>query len=146
MARRAPKLTDPALKSGLRRAMAAGALGLRDVCRVLRAEHGMTQLEFARVLGVGVNVIKGIESGRGNPTLDSVARIADLAGLALALVEPSSPKVALVSSAALEAEQRRARRRTLRPLAEGERTAKASDAENAFDTSGLILAPVKVPL
>lgn len=51
------------------------ALGLRIA--QLRAERGMSQRKLALVLGMDRVTLNRIEQGRGNPTLDTLQRIAD---------------------------------------------------------------------
>ena len=42
----------------------------------LRSEHGMSQRKFALVLELDRVTLNRIEAGKGNPTLDTLARIA----------------------------------------------------------------------
>ena len=51
----------------------------------LRADRGMSQRKFALVLELDRVTLNRIESGRGNPTLDTLERIA--AGLGISLPE-----------------------------------------------------------
>lgn len=47
----------------------------------MRALSGMTQAEFATHRGVGLRVIKEIESGAANPSLDTLTKIIEIFGL-----------------------------------------------------------------
>ena len=45
----------------------------------------VTQETLAALSGVGLRTLKEIESGRGNPTLDTIQKLADVLGLDLCL-------------------------------------------------------------
>lgn len=45
----------------------------------------VTQEELARLSGVGLRTLKQFESGKGNPTLQTIEKIADVLGLELVL-------------------------------------------------------------
>ena len=51
------------------------------VCRTVRASLGLSQQRLATTAGVSRGFIAAIESGRGNPSLDVVERIAEALGL-----------------------------------------------------------------
>lgn len=87
-----------------------GRLGLPDACRTIRAIHSVSQDEFARRIGVNRKVVKDLESGRGNPGLASLARIAQAAGLRLAFVPEQNAVERL--DAAERSREEDARRRT----------------------------------
>ena len=89
MARRAPRVRDANLADALRAALASGAFSPADASRAIRALEGLSQDAFAARLGINVKVIKALESGRGNPRYDSLAKIADAAGLRIAFVKAS---------------------------------------------------------
>ncbi|MEM6379397.1 MAG: helix-turn-helix domain-containing protein [Bacteroidota bacterium] len=50
-----------------------------------REELQITQETLADLSGVGLRTLKGIESGKGNPTLETLLKIADVLGLELKL-------------------------------------------------------------
>jgi transcriptional regulator with XRE-family HTH domain len=75
------RIKDRELLSTLDKAMAQGALSFGDTCRVLRAAKGWTQEQLAQRAGLGLKVVKQVEAGEGNPTLDSLQRLGKLAGL-----------------------------------------------------------------
>ncbi len=50
----------------------------RDVLRI-------TQEQLADLSGVGLRTIKAIETGRGNPTVATLAKLADVLGMELRL-------------------------------------------------------------
>lgn len=45
----------------------------------------VTQEHLAELSGVGLRTLKAIESGKGNPTIETVCKIADVLGLELKL-------------------------------------------------------------
>jgi len=65
---------------------AAARLSLTEGVREMRAIAGMTQEEFARHRGVSARVIKAIELGQGNPTVETLNRIGQFFGLEVAFV------------------------------------------------------------
>jgi transcriptional regulator with XRE-family HTH domain len=54
---------------------------LRDRRAVLR----VTQEELAEMSGVGLRTLKQIESGKGNPTLATLQKLADVLGMEITL-------------------------------------------------------------
>lgn len=50
-----------------------------------RTELGVTLENLADLSGVGLRTIKGIESGKGNPTFGTLSRIADVLGMEIKL-------------------------------------------------------------
>jgi DNA-binding XRE family transcriptional regulator len=67
-------------------AIERGELSLQDAVKRMRAITCMTQPEFAAQRGVSVKVIKEIERGIGNPTVNTLNQIADIFGLEVAFV------------------------------------------------------------
>jgi len=67
-------------------AIEAGAVTLQHAVREMRAISRMTQAEFAAHRGVSTKVIKEIESGKGNPTIQTLNRIGQFFGLQVAFV------------------------------------------------------------
>lgn len=145
MPRRPPRIVEPALLAELRRAMQLGAMSIGDISRVMRAEKGLPQSEFAHSLGVGLNVIKGIESGRGNPSLRSIEKLAAAAGLRVALISTDSPSVTLVSSRALARDEDRRRRHGLREVKRGRKSLRRYSLENALTLEGARFGPIDIP-
>jgi y4mF family transcriptional regulator len=45
----------------------------------------VTQEDLAELSGVGLRTLKAIESGKGNPTIDTLNKLADVLGLELKL-------------------------------------------------------------
>ena len=52
----------------------------------------VTQEHLAELAGVGLRTLKAIESGKGNPTFDTLNKLADVLGLELKL-EVKKPKL-----------------------------------------------------
>lgn len=50
-----------------------------------RAELDVTQELLAELSGVGLRTLKGLEAGKGNPTLETLLKIAEVLGLELKL-------------------------------------------------------------
>lgn len=140
-----PRIADQALLPELHSAMRQGAMSIRDVSRVIRAEKGLSQADFARALKVGPNVLKAIESNRGNPSLRALKKLADVAGLRVALIAADAPSVTLVSSASLACEKSRRRQRALDDVASGRKTLAQHHAEGAVRIAGATFHPVTLP-
>jgi Predicted transcriptional regulator with C-terminal CBS domains len=59
-----------------------------DVIKTLRARRkllGVTQEHLAELAGVGLRTLKDLESGKGNPTVTTLNKLADVLGLDLNL-------------------------------------------------------------
>ncbi len=56
-----------------------------QVIKQRRAELDVTQDVLSELSGVGLRTLKGLEAGKGNPTLDTLLKIADVLGLELRL-------------------------------------------------------------
>lgn len=54
-----------------------------DKLKHRREELNITQEDLADLSGVGLRTIKQFESGKGNPTLDTLTKIGDALGLEL---------------------------------------------------------------
>ena len=68
---------------------------LGDMVRSLRRFSRLTQSEFASRIGVAVNILKEIERGRGNPTIETMNKIGKPFGLKVSLVR-MDPRVGSV--------------------------------------------------
>lgn len=55
------------------------------IIRERRALLGLTQQDLADYTGLSLRIIKSIESGKGNPSLSTLTKIADVLGLELIL-------------------------------------------------------------
>jgi transcriptional regulator with XRE-family HTH domain len=59
-----------------------------DLIKVLKArreELGVTQDHLADLASVGLRTLKEIESGKGNPTLETLNKLAEILGMELKL-------------------------------------------------------------
>ncbi|MRV72281.1 helix-turn-helix domain-containing protein [Duganella sp. FT92W] len=63
-----------------------GQVTLRDAVKRMRALSGLTQAEFAEHRGVSIKVIKEIERGIANPTVNTLNQIGAVFGLEVAFV------------------------------------------------------------
>lgn len=63
-----------------------GELSLREAVKRMRSISGLTQLEFAEHRGVSVKVIKEIERGAANPTVNTLNQIGSIFGLEVTYV------------------------------------------------------------
>ena len=63
-----------------------GALPLREAVKRMRALSGLTQVEFAEHRGVSLKVIKDIERGQANPTVNTLNQIGAIFGLEVSFV------------------------------------------------------------
>ncbi len=61
--------------------IAAGKLSLIDAIKNMRKILGMTQVEYAKFVGVAPRIIIDIERGVGNPTLETLRKIGRPYGL-----------------------------------------------------------------
>lgn len=51
-----------------------------------RREHiGVTQEHLAELAGVGLRTVKALDSGKGNPTIGTLMKLADVLGMELKL-------------------------------------------------------------
>lgn len=68
-----------------------GALRLPGAVAEIRRSFGMTQEEFAKILGFTRRQVAEIENGKANPTLETLERIGRLFGFSVGLV-PKTPR------------------------------------------------------
>lgn len=64
---------------------------LRTVFAGRRKELNVTQEHLAKVAGVGLRTLKAFEAKSGNPTLETLMRLADALGLELSAVPKNLP-------------------------------------------------------
>lgn len=80
----------------------AGKLSIGQATREMRKIVGLTQKEYAeKVLGIFPRVLLDIENDKGNPTLETLQKVAGPFGLRIGFVkpEPNSSKVAVIDAA-----------------------------------------------
>ena len=73
-------------------AIERGDVSLRDAAKEMRALSRLTQPEFAAHRGVSVKVIKELERGTGNPTVNSLNQIGSIFGLEVGWVRKEKLK------------------------------------------------------
>lgn len=64
----------------------AGRLSLGESVKRMRKISGLTQAEFARHRGVSLLTLKRIESGKSNPTVETLERIGRIFGLRVGFI------------------------------------------------------------
>lgn len=69
----------------------AGRLSLSEATRRMRKIVGMTQTEYAKLLGIAPRVLMDIERGHGNPRLDTLEKLAKPFGLCIGFTAPEQP-------------------------------------------------------
>lgn len=131
MARKPNKVRDPDLAAVLRCALERGSFAPAEACRVIRALEGCSQQEFAEQLGMSVKVIKAIESGNGNPSYDSLAKIAAAADLCVAFISHGRV-VELMDRRARAEEERLSRQADAQALASGQVSERELHKRNAL--------------
>ena len=60
-------------------------MGYYTIIKERRALLGLTQQELADYTGLSLRIIKSIETGKGNPSIGTLTKIADTLGLELVL-------------------------------------------------------------
>ena len=71
-----------ALHAGL----TSGAIDVAEAVRRMRQLSGLTQPQFAQHRGISVQALRQIESGRGNPTVNTLNAVASVFGLRVGFV------------------------------------------------------------
>lgn len=66
----------------------AGRLELGQAVKRMRQLSGLTQPAFAKHRGISVLTLKNIETGRGNPTVETLNRIGRIFGLRVGFLYP----------------------------------------------------------
>ncbi len=131
MPKKANKVESDEARRALRNALEGGSFALADACRAIRAVEGVSQAALAARVGVDVKVVKSLESGRGNPRLSSLERIADSAGLRVAFVRRKEA-VGLLDPAQRAADEHRYRVADAEAVESGRMSVRERDADNAM--------------
>lgn len=131
MARRPQRVRDPDLAAALRSALERGSFAPAEASRIIRALDGRSQQEFAERLGMSVKVIRAIESGNGNPSYDSLSKIAAAADLRVVFASHSRSVEVMDPSARAEEEHLR-RQAEAKALASGQVSAGELHKRNAL--------------
>lgn len=81
-----------ALKTEFYRDLEHGSLTIGQATRRMREMVGLTQKEYAeKILKIYPRVLMEIENDRGNPTLETLQKVAKPFGLKLSFVRPPAP-------------------------------------------------------
>lgn len=78
--------TVRALRDQLAIDIAAGRLDIAQAAKRMRAISGLTQAQFAKHRGLSLLTLKRVESGSGNPTIETLSCIGSIFGLKVAFV------------------------------------------------------------
>ena len=76
---------SPAEREELYHRIEAGQVGIREGLRELRRSMALSQRAYARMVGVAPRIVIEFESGRGNPTIQTLDRLFKPLGLELGL-------------------------------------------------------------
>lgn len=68
----------------------SGKLNLSETLKAMRKIAGMTQTEYAKLIGIAPRIIMDLERGVGNPTLKTLEKIAAPFGLTVCWRRPKS--------------------------------------------------------
>jgi len=77
------------LREALYEDIHAGRLSLGEATRRMRKIVGMTQPEYARLIGIAPRVLMDIERGHGNPRLNTLEKLAKPFGLRVGFIAAS---------------------------------------------------------
>lgn len=80
-----------ALRDALYQGLAHHQLGTADAVRLMQRISGLTQPEFAQHRGVSVQALRQIVAGKGNPTVETLNKIAAVFGLEVGFVPKARP-------------------------------------------------------
>ena len=130
MARNRLKARSADVQEAIQLALESGSMPLQEACKAIRIVKGMSQQEFADAIGVALNVVKEIESGKSNPKLSSLEKYANAAGLRVVFALPKS-NVKLGDFAERAGEKQRSRERDFDKVSDGAKPADIS-AVNAM--------------
>lgn len=68
-----------------------GRLSLAEAVKSMRRLSRLTQPEFAKHRGIGLRALREIESGVGNPTVETLNKVASIFGLEVGFVARRRP-------------------------------------------------------
>lgn len=60
-------------------------MDIAGIIKERRSLLGLTQQDLADYTGLSVRIIKSVESGKGNPSLSTLGKIAEILGLEIVL-------------------------------------------------------------
>jgi transcriptional regulator with XRE-family HTH domain len=76
----------------LYRELEQGTLALEETVQRMRKMIGLTQSEYANLIGIAPRVLMNLERGIGNPTLDTLKKISKPFGLTVVFRKISQTK------------------------------------------------------
>lgn len=76
------------LRASIAESLASGKYTLGEAVRLMRLAAGVTQKQYADMVGVDIRVLAGIERGSANPRLDTLEKLARPYGLMVSFVKP----------------------------------------------------------
>lgn len=84
-----------AKRNELYEALLGGSLTVGEAVVQMRQYSRLTQVEFARHRGISVQALRQIERGQGNPTLETLEKIAEVFTLRVGFVRMSQDQAQL---------------------------------------------------
>lgn len=81
------------LRTGIYGAIAAGEMSIGQAVAAMRHMSKLTQPEFAQHRGLSVQSLRAIETDNGNPTVETLDKVATIFGLQVGFVPKSKKRV-----------------------------------------------------
>ena len=88
--RKLPEKKRRWLKEYLPEELASGTVTLGEGVRRMRLAAGMTQAQYAEMVGIDLRILAAIEKDKGNPRLDTLQKLGKPYGLTVSFVKPQS--------------------------------------------------------
>jgi len=83
---------DRELREQLYKQVAAGDISLGKAVATMRRISHLTQPEFAAHRGISVEALRKLEAGKGNPTVETLNKVARIFGLQVGFVPIRGPQ------------------------------------------------------
>ena len=94
---------ERALRDDFHKDIAENRLSIHGAVKAMRRISRLTQAEFAKHRGISLPTLKLLESGKGNPKVETINKVAEIFGLRLGFVKKPRPVAPIVESANREA-------------------------------------------
>lgn len=91
--KRSDARAESALRTAIYGAIAAGDMSVGQAVAAMRRISRLTQPEFARHRGLSVQSLRAIEADKGNPTLETLDKVAGIFGLQAGFVPKGTQRV-----------------------------------------------------
>ena len=91
-----------ARREALYKAVADGYISIGEAVAAMRKISRLTQPEFAKHRGISAQALRQIENRSGNPTINTLNKIASIFGLQVGFVPLRAPNAATSSKATAE--------------------------------------------